>query len=62
MFKLGISLLAVTIVLFLETVISENVRGTNGTNEFSENERSRVLSRRKRFLIFPEGSSFQLGG
>lgn len=61
MFKLRTSLLAVTIVLLFETVISENVRGSNDTNEFPENERSRVLSRRKRFIIFPDGSSLQLG-
>lgn len=61
MFKLRTSLLVVTIVLLFEAVISENAKGRNGTNEFSENERSRVLSRRKRFLTFPVGSSLQLG-
>ncbi|XP_022824828.1 uncharacterized protein LOC111355278 [Spodoptera litura] len=49
--------------LVLQTVISENVRdnGNNTANEFhEENEGSRALSRRKRFVIFPDGSSLQL--
>ncbi|XP_037292250.1 uncharacterized protein LOC119188620 [Manduca sexta] len=46
------------LVLSLHVVVS--VRD-NSTNEFSvENEDSRVLSRRKRFLTFPDGSSLQL--
>uniref|UniRef100_A0A2H1WAJ8 SFRICE_007255 n=1 Tax=Spodoptera frugiperda TaxID=7108 RepID=A0A2H1WAJ8_SPOFR len=49
---------------FLQTVISENVirdNENNTTNEFhEENEGSRALSRRKRFVIFPDGSSLQL--
>lgn len=51
--------------LVLQTVISENVRdnGNNTVNEIhEENEGSRALSRRKRFIIFPDGSSVQLGG
>lgn len=51
-------------LLVLQTVISENVRdnGNSTLNEFSEeNEGSRTLSRRKRFVIFPDGSSLQLG-
>lgn len=63
MFKVSGSLL-VTIVLLFETVISENVKdnGNNTVDEFSVgNEGSRLLSRRKRFLIFPVGSSLQLG-
>ncbi|XP_075979650.1 uncharacterized protein LOC142978919 [Anticarsia gemmatalis] len=50
-------------VLVLQTVISENVRdnGNSTVNEFpEENEGSRALSRRKRFVIFPDGSSMQL--
>lgn len=51
--------------LVLQTVISENVirdNENNTTNEFhEENEGSRALSRRKRFVIFPDGSSLQLG-
>ncbi|KAJ8714701.1 hypothetical protein PYW07_002926 [Mythimna separata] len=49
--------------LVLQTVISENVRdnGNNTVNEIhEENEGSRALSRRKRFVIFPDGSSLQL--
>nr|XP_049702284.1 uncharacterized protein LOC126055746 [Helicoverpa armigera] len=49
--------------LVLQTVISENVKdnGNNTVNEFhEENEGSRALSRRKRFVIFPDGSSLQL--
>lgn len=28
---------------------------------YNESDLERVLSRRKRFIVFPEGSSFQLG-
>ena len=51
-------------LLVLQSVISENVRdnGNNTANEIhEENEGSRALSRRKRFVIFPDGSSLQLG-
>ncbi|KAJ8714702.1 hypothetical protein PYW07_002927 [Mythimna separata] len=53
------------ILLVIPIVICDN-REDNGTytNEFKEfcdeHEGSRVLSRRKRFVIFPDGSSFQL--
>ncbi|KAJ8718646.1 hypothetical protein PYW08_002883 [Mythimna loreyi] len=51
------------ILLMIQIAISENRQdnGTYSVEEFcDEHEESRVLSRRKRFVIFPDGSSFQL--
>lgn len=58
------SFLCFVSLLVVQRVISENVQdnGNDTVNEFSEeNEGSRALSRRKRFVIFPDGSSLQLG-
>lgn len=33
----------------------------NDTEEIKVDKKSEILSRRKRFIIFPEGSSLQLG-
>ncbi|XP_026740939.1 uncharacterized protein LOC113503289 [Trichoplusia ni] len=57
------SFLCFVSLLVVQRVISENVQdnGNDTVNEFSEeNEGSRALSRRKRFVIFPGGSSLQL--
>ncbi|XP_052752251.1 uncharacterized protein LOC128200962 [Galleria mellonella] len=50
----------VLLLLLLEAVVSEaSCLNDNCTVNFEENE-TKVLSRRKRYLIFPDGSSFQL--
>lgn len=51
--------LKIVFLLFFLTFVKMHA-GLNFTSE-DINERSVVLSRRKRFLVFPEGSSFQLG-
>lgn len=48
----------VLIFLVLETQAQIQ---SNDTYELETHKKSAVLSRKKRFLIFPEGSSFQLG-
>lgn len=51
-------------ILFANGVASEvnNVTvGWSNNEDLSEKITSKVLSRRKRFLTFPDGSSFQLG-
>lgn len=45
----------------IDIVILENTSIGNGTLEMYRNEKGKVLSRKKRYLIFPEGSSLQLG-
>lgn len=45
-------------VLFFAFVYADE--WVNKTSDFERNE-STVLSRRKRFIVFPEGSSFQVG-
>ncbi|XP_075979583.1 uncharacterized protein LOC142978872 [Anticarsia gemmatalis] len=45
------------LLFVLGTLANENVNETTGLGEYRKSE---VLSRRKRFLIFTEGSSFQL--
>lgn len=46
------------LVLFSHYNTAENV---SKTTEMYRNEKSEKLSRKKRFIVFPEGSSFQLG-
>lgn len=52
------------IIIILQIVTSEFLMETLGENSTvkDDEEHTRILSRRKRFLTFPEGSSFQLGG
>lgn len=49
--------LKITLLMLLEIIPSEQGEVSTDALEGS----NRVLSRRKRFLIFPEGSSFQFG-
>lgn len=58
------SFLLIILCSLLRTVITVDLMAyKNDTiDEYHENNgKSKVLSRRKRFLIFPDGSSFQLG-
>ncbi|PZC83973.1 hypothetical protein B5X24_HaOG206319 [Helicoverpa armigera] len=59
---INISSLVITLVV-LGSVITENIKFdfNNTSKEFNEDyAESKVLSRRKRFIIFPDGSSLQL--
>lgn len=56
-FSLSLLILSIYITLIIKCVISDgNVIGGK-----HERDDEIVLSRRKRYLIFPEGSSLQLG-
>ncbi|XP_028168046.1 uncharacterized protein LOC114358314 [Ostrinia furnacalis] len=50
--------LVVTIIL--QTFVSDTISKGNSTSDCLDQSSSKVLSRRKRFLIFPDGSSLQL--
>lgn len=49
----------VTTLILVNSVLSQ-VNETDTSMVFTH-DKSDILSRKKRFLIFPEGSSFQLG-
>lgn len=47
------------ILVLVNFVFSQEIG--NDTSDIFTHDKSAILSRKKRFLIFPEGSSFQLG-
>ncbi|KAL0870729.1 hypothetical protein ABMA27_005666 [Loxostege sticticalis] len=54
--------ISLPLTFLLQTFLSETIyaKGNSTLNCLDENRGSKLLSRRKRFLIFPDGSSLQL--